>query len=224
MQGWLGTADKASRPAATVLIPIFLLLLTNCFNDATKERELATQQAISDREVAAQYVNLAVGILGRTKPPVEEGSDEDDADVALRTWAVAVLELHSPVQLDAGIREALRQGEIDLPPVPAIDLTTIYDNAFPGLGSVDYSIPGLAPGPLPGECTVQTSIEALVYDTPSAFGLSDVLLPPGQYEATEFARGFDFFDYVGFFRIEQGWLTAIAATPSQACFPEGTTN
>lgn len=96
--------DKAKDWAqilSLIAIPVVLAYVGSDIQSAAKERELRRD-----------YVQIATGILG-----------SKDTTPALRSWAVQILEVHSPVRLskavqaalisdDAGVAEAFRSRNI----------------------------------------------------------------------------------------------------------------
>lgn len=63
----------------------------------------AIQSAVKEREIRRDYVQIAIGILGAK-----------ETTPALRSWAVQVLELNSPVPLSLGAQAALTSGGADV--------------------------------------------------------------------------------------------------------------
>lgn len=82
----------ASALAASVLIPLALLLVGNMFSQKQK-----------DAENALKYTELAVQIL-RAEPTSQTG--------ALRDWAVEVLAKHAPVPLSSKAQDELKTQKV----------------------------------------------------------------------------------------------------------------
>lgn len=74
------------------------------------------QNALSQRAVARDYVQLAVSILGE---------DESSADPALREWAVELLNANSPVPFTPQTADRLTSGELILPTARALSFQAI---------------------------------------------------------------------------------------------------
>jgi hypothetical protein len=77
-------------------IPIVLAVLGWQVNVTLKERELN-----------AQYVNLAINIL--------QSADSSEATQQLRLWALDIFAMHSPVAMPEGLRAAIEKGQVQLP-------------------------------------------------------------------------------------------------------------
>ena len=71
---------------------------------------------ISDTELEADYVRVAVDILAADRP-VGDDPSEVEADIALRQWAVDVLDVNTPVALTNDLKASLRQGDVTLSPI-----------------------------------------------------------------------------------------------------------
>ena len=56
--------------------------------------------AVKDKEISQKYVELAIGIL--------KGAPDKESP-ALREWAISVVNVNSPVQIDPKVREELKQ-------------------------------------------------------------------------------------------------------------------
>lgn len=56
--------------------------------------------AVKDKEISQKYVELAIGILK---------GDPDKESPALREWAINIVNVNSPVQLDPKVREELKR-------------------------------------------------------------------------------------------------------------------
>ena len=65
------------------------------------------QSSLSSRNVAQQYVQLAVSILTQSKAEV---------DPELREWAVDLLNMNSPTRLGVNVAAQLKAGTLNLPP------------------------------------------------------------------------------------------------------------
>ena len=93
------------KAVAAVAIPLVVLFVG-----------LAIDRSISDADRSAQYLEVAVGVLS-DPPPGEEASDDVvAADLALRSWAVDILQDNSPIPIPQDAAEALRLGEIQVGP------------------------------------------------------------------------------------------------------------
>lgn len=76
------------------------------------------QNALSERSINKDYVQLAVTILT---------SSESDVDPSLRAWAVDLLNANSPVKLDEQVAEKLLTGEVSLPRAPFISPASNFE-------------------------------------------------------------------------------------------------
>jgi hypothetical protein len=61
------------------------------------------QASIASEGVRKDYVALAIGVLREAPEPASADRD------ALRTWAIEIIDRHSPVQLTAAAKEELRR-------------------------------------------------------------------------------------------------------------------
>lgn len=97
-----GILDVVERRSGTLtavgalLVPVVVAVVGAGINDS-----------VSQREVAADYLDLAVTIL--SQPAAEEGATEDQA---LREYAVDLLAHSSPVELSEALRRQLTGGEL----------------------------------------------------------------------------------------------------------------
>lgn len=74
---------------------------------------LAINLTLKDRELQAQYVNLALQVLQR--------ADTATHAAPQREYAVAILDKYSPVRMSDELRRGLRTGEHRLPPIMVIE-------------------------------------------------------------------------------------------------------
>ena len=107
---------KWTPTVSVIAIPIVILVLGAIIN-----------RSISDAELEADYVAVAVDILSADRP-LSEDTVELEADVALRRWAVDVLELNTPVAMSAELKTSLRQGDVTLQPREVIEASSIDRN------------------------------------------------------------------------------------------------
>lgn len=88
-------------------------------------------QSISNAELDAEYVALAIDALSKERPEGDVSALE--SDLALGDWAVDVLQTSSPVPIDDDLATALRQGDVVLagatllPPPDDAQETTVED-------------------------------------------------------------------------------------------------
>ncbi|WP_238866536.1 hypothetical protein [Achromobacter xylosoxidans] len=96
------------------------------------------QSSVKERELRRDYVQIATGILG-----------SKDTTPALRSWAVQILEVHSPVRLSQGVRSALISDDAGVADAfrPQRDFTDALSKLFnePGFSSRDKGTKGPDP-------------------------------------------------------------------------------
>jgi len=80
--------------------------------------------SIKQTETRAQMVALAVGIL-KEKPP-----EKDPQAMALREWAIEVIDEYSGVDVEENAREILRNSALPLPGNGQLDVSALPDDAI----------------------------------------------------------------------------------------------
>lgn len=125
---------------------------------------------IANAELDAEYVSLALNTLSREKPP-ETDQTAVDADLALRQWAVLVLQDSSPVPLSEELADDLEQGDVVLQSQDFPDFLQSQD--FPDFGDLSsvfeaqssraetYRNELPTSGALPQGCTVDVAVTLL---------------------------------------------------------------
>jgi len=91
MNGWEKLRIGGNLTAG-ILIPLVLIVITNIYASAAKERDLS-----------ARYIELAIGILRDEPKPESE---------QIRNWAVDVINRYSEVKLDSTVRKQLLENRI----------------------------------------------------------------------------------------------------------------
>ena len=78
---------------STIALPIVVFVVGN-----------QVQRSIASQELGKSYVQMAIDVL--KTPPTQETSE-------LRQWAVATVDMHSPIPLSKELRDQLKQGAVD---------------------------------------------------------------------------------------------------------------
>jgi len=101
-QDTLAKLQSISAIVAAIAIPVVLAVVGYFIQDK-----------IASEGLKRDYVQIAIGVL-------KEKKDKDNDDVALRRWAIEVLDRNAPVRFSPDLKEILQKGikviKIDLGP------------------------------------------------------------------------------------------------------------